>query len=475
MNNYNVGIYIRLSKEDEIKNNENSESIINQKNMLLSYAKKNNLNVYDIYIDDGYSGTNFDRPDFKRLISDIELKLVNMILVKDLSRFGRDYVLTGYYLDFYFPKNNIRFVSLLDGIDSISNNSINDIVPFKSIINDMYSRDNSRKIKASLYIKQQQGKWVGGCPPFGYKVLADDKNHLVINEFEANIVKKIFSLFLHGKSINEIISYLYKNNILTPSIYRGNRKSNNSMWSSTTIKNILANQLYTGDMVQNRRNRISYKVKKLKKNPNDEWIIVPNTHDALVSKKDFELVSKLLKAKTRIVVNKKYDYLLNGLLYCYECGGRIVSLKNGKYFYLVCNNYKKYSKFKKCSSHYMNYKIIENKIIESLKYILSFVDIKNIKDKCNSILDKYNSSNKSKISNILNKIYIDKVLGNISEDTYNLIFNKYNNCHSNNSFDIVFNYNDKSFINMLIKKINICDDKSIYIYFNFKSLFIAMN
>ena len=182
MNEYKAALYIRLSKEDENKKSINSESIENQIDLLKEYAKKNNYFVFDIYIDDGYTGTNFNRPEFNRLIKDIETKKVNMIIVKDLSRFGRDYILTGYYLEMYFPSKNVRFISILDNYDSINN--LNEYMPFKSIINDMYSRDNSKKIKAALRIKQQMGKWVGGCTPFGYKKDPNDKNHLIINEEE---------------------------------------------------------------------------------------------------------------------------------------------------------------------------------------------------------------------------------------------------------------------------------------------------
>ena len=202
MNNYNVAVYIRLSKEDIMKEeNSNSESVENQKAIIIRYINEKKYNLFNIYIDDGYSGTNFERPQFKKMIEDIKLGYINMVIVKDLSRLGRDYVLTGYYLDIFFPQNNIRFISILDNIDSLSDDNCYDFVPFKSVINDMYSKDNSKKIKAALRIKQLNGKWVGGCTPFGYMQDKYDKNHLIINEREANIVRKIFSLFLNGNSI----------------------------------------------------------------------------------------------------------------------------------------------------------------------------------------------------------------------------------------------------------------------------------
>jgi len=369
MINYTAGLYIRLSKEDENKKNINSESVENQKDILNAYASKNNYMVYDTYIDDGYTGTNFNRPGFSRLISDIESKKINMVIVKDLSRFGRDYILTGYYLEMFFPSKNIRFISILDNYDSINN--INEFMPFKSIINDMYSKDNSKKIKAALRIKQQLGKWVGGCTPFGYSKDPKDKNHLIINKEESIIVKKIYSLFLKGYSINQISKYLFDNGIPTPTMSRKIKKlSKHLNWSATTIRTILTNELYTGDLVQNRRCRINYKIRKLIRNNRDDWIIIKNTHDKIISKKDFFNVQRLLKENKCVRKNNSNIELLSGLIKCYECKKRIVFQKINNKIYTICNTYKKYSKLNLCTTHSNNYKEIENSVIEELhKYV----------------------------------------------------------------------------------------------------------
>ena len=261
---YNVAIYIRLSKEDEKDGKErDSESVANQRNLLVKFVKDNGYELVNIYIDDGFTGTNFERPQFKQMIKDIELGKINMVITKDLSRLGRDYITTGEYIEKWFPKHNVRYISLLDGVDTMFDTTNNEIAPFKAIINDMYSRDNSKKIKAALRTKQQEGKWVGGCAPFGYMVDPNDRNHLVINEKEAPIVKKIFSLALEGKSKNQIINILFDEKVPTPSMIRNvNRTCKYSelgYWNTTTIRSILSNELYTGDMVQNRRSRISYK------------------------------------------------------------------------------------------------------------------------------------------------------------------------------------------------------------------------
>ena len=372
MNNYNAALYIRLSKEDENKIKTNSESVENQINMLNEYASKNNYHIYDTYIDDGFTGTNFNRPSFNRLISDIENKKINMIIVKDLSRFGRDYILTGYYLEMFFPSKNIRFISILDNYDSINN--INEYLPFKSIINDMYSRDNSKKIKAALRIKQQMGKWVGGCTPFGYIQDSNDKNHLVINKEEYVIVKEIFSLFLKGYSINKISDYLYDNKITTPKEFRlGSNVI--KRWSTTTIKTILTNELYTGDLVQNRRSRINYKIRKVRKNDLKEWIIIKNTHEKIIDKNVFLRIQDLLKIKNTIRKNNTNEKLLSGILKCYECKKRIVLQKINNKIYTICNTYKKFSKKNICTTHSNNYLEIEKIIINKLKDIIGNIDV----------------------------------------------------------------------------------------------------
>ena len=200
---YNVGIYIRLSREDDEKTYE-SESITNQKSLLLQYVKENNLRVYDVYVDDGYSGTNFDRPGFKRLIDDIESKKINMVITKDMSRLGRDYIGTGNLIEKYFPEHNVRYIAVTDNIDTYLDNSNNDIAPFKAIMNDMYAKDISKKIKSSLRAKQKEGKWVGGRCPFGYMQDPNNKNHLVINEEQAIVVRRIYDMCLDGLSFFKI-------------------------------------------------------------------------------------------------------------------------------------------------------------------------------------------------------------------------------------------------------------------------------
>ena len=513
---YYVAIYIRLSKEDEKEDKgKNSESVTNQRNILLKFVKDNGYKLFGIYIDDGFTGTNFDRPEFRRMIRDIELGKINMVITKDLSRLGRDYITTGEYVEKWFPKHNVRYISLLDGVDTMLDTTNNEIAPFKAIINDMYSRDNSKKIKAALKSKQLEGKWVGGCPPFGYMVDPNDKNHLVINENEAVIVRKIFSLALQGKSKNQIINQLFDEKIPTPSIIRNiNRTCKYSelgYWNTTTIKTILTNALYTGDMVQNRRKRISYKVRNIVANDKIEWIVVPNTHEALISKKDFQEVQRLLKVNTGLRYEKKIRGVFDGLIYCGECKSRMVLQgSNGGCYYTICNTYKKYSKLKLCTTHSYNYRKLENEIIEKLSII--FKDYIDERETVNNLInnrDRIVDSNDlllnlkkidRSLENIkinLDKMYIDKLEKNIEEEQYYRIKNQlYNDIRKleerKNKILKTLNDNDlskdkekcialvKKFLKLeefsrdiavrLIKRIEIHQDKNIDIYFNFKKI-----
>ena len=434
---YSVGLYIRLSREDENKTDV-SESITNQKSLLLQYVKENNLRVYDIYIDDGYSGTTFDRPGFNRLINDIENKLVNMVITKDMSRLGRDYIKTGYYLEKYFPEHNIRYIAITDNIDTYLNNSNNDIAPFKAIMNDYYAKDISKKIKSSLRAKQKEGKWVGSRCPYGYDKDINNKNHLVINEEQAGIVRYIFDLSLNGLTCFKIANKLTLENIKTPAQYynfnwKNNYNMNMGKWHQKTIKDILTNRLYTGDLVQNRRSKVNYKIKKVVYNKECDYIVVPNTHEAIIDKELFDRVQSLIP-KNVGRNEKRENHLLDGLLYCGECNHRISVSPRRKIdnrCYTVCNYYRTYLKQKVCTMHSNNYDILEDKILELLKeYCLKYMDKKSIlnrvintnNDKQNNL--KYIKNLEKEISNIndnLDSIYIDRLNKNISEEQFNRV------------------------------------------------------
>ncbi len=433
---YSVGLYIRLSREDDDKT-EMSESITNQKSLLLQYVKENNLRVYDIYIDDGYSGTNFDRPNFNRLLNDIELGKINMVITKDMSRLGRDYIGTGNLIEKYFPEHNVRYIAVTDNIDTFLDNSNNDIAPFKAIMNDMYAKDISKKIKSSLKAKMKEGKWVGGRTPFGYDQDKNDKNHLVINEEQADIVKKIFDMCLEGLSFFKIAKQLTNEGVKTPAqYYNFEWKSHYNLkygeWHSKTIRDILTNRMYVGDLVQNKRSKVNYKVKKVVKNNECDYIIVENTHDAIIDRDVFYEVQKRI-SKNKGRNEKKEIHLLDGLLYCGDCGHRISiqsRRKKDNRCYTICNYYRTYMKQKLCTTHSNNYDGLEKLIINSLtKMCLNYISKNKIKNNVLSNLDKTsNVSNKKELEILNNDIkqindnldatYIDKLNKKITEEQF---------------------------------------------------------
>ena len=320
---YKVAIYIRLSKEDVDRGYDESESIKNQRTLLTEYVQKLGwkYQLIDTYIDQGFTGTNFNRPDFQRMIKDIENRKINMVVTKDLSRLGRDYIETGEYIEKWFPGNNVRYVSVTDGIDTFeASNGNNDIAPFKSILNDMYSKDLSKKIRTALHTMQKQGKWVGGKTPLGYAKDLTDKNKLIIYEPEAQIVRNIFNMAFTGNQVGVIRDYLNSNNILTANKSRYNK---DTFWENKTVKNILKNKVYIGTTVQNKRSRISYKNRKIKTNPEEKWIEVENTHEPIIDKKIFDAVQKMVIVQNYNRNEKKNMFLLDGLLFCYECKHKI--------------------------------------------------------------------------------------------------------------------------------------------------------
>ena len=517
---YRVAIYIRLSREDLKKTGSNteSESIINQRSLLYRYIEENGYNLVDEYVDDGYSGTNFDRPEFQRMLKDIENGKINMVITKDMSRLGRDYIGTGEYMEKYFPTHNVRYIAVTDDIDTAVDTSNNDIAPFKALFNDLYAKDISKKIVSSLRTKQKDGKWVGGCTPFGYIQSPENKNQLIVCEEEAWIVKEIFKLALSGMGTYKIKEYLIQNNIPTPSMIRGSRgntsqESLKGIWSPKTVKGILTNELYTGDLIQNRRSRINYKIKKTKYNPREEWIIVENTHEAIVDKSTFNSIQKML-AKTSNRNIQKEKRTLDGLLFCYECKHKLsicAPRKSDNRTYIVCNYYRMNSKRNVCTSHSFNYDYLErgvfNIIKEMCKKCLDLEKTSNkIAAKCQN--DNNEQLTKDKIIKLQNEIerltinldrmYIDKLDGKIDDEMYTRIsanlkqelFVKNNNLEE--LFEIESNFQDDKFTSeeckkiindflnndkmtremalKLINKIEIHKDKKIDIYFNFKEL-----
>ena len=365
---YKVGIYIRLSREDEEKEKyQESESIGNQRTLLMQYIKQNKLNFISEYVDDGVSGTSFDRPAFNKMIADIELGKINMIITKDLSRLGRNYVQSGLYIENYFPEHEVRFVAILDNIDTAYDNSNNDIAPFKSILNEMYAKDTSKKINSVLQAKRNNGEYLGTAP-YGYKKDPKNKYHLIIDEEAANIVKLIYEKYLAGFGTMQIADYLSKKKIPIPSDYnkrkRGTKSLTYGLWQQSTVRFILSNEIYTGTVIQGKRKKVSFKSKKFINLPEEDWVKVENMHEAIISKEDFDRARKVIEATkgSRVVQN---DYLFKGLLRCYDCRSPD---KNGN-IYGRCQRYGRFGKFDVCSPHNFNYQVFEEQMLEVLRAV----------------------------------------------------------------------------------------------------------
>ena len=372
---YHAALYIRLSKEDESEGP--SQSVQNQESLLREFVQQHRLIVYDTYIDDGWSGTNFDRPAFQRMIADIEAKKVNMVITKDLSRLGRDYILTGHYMERYFPEHRVRYISLLDGIDTGVDSTANDITPFRAIMNDMYAKDISKKIKSVKRDKQRKGQFIGGKPVYGYKMHPTEKNKIVIDEAVAPIVRRIFALALSGMSCRNIATLLNQEGVPTPATYANlpvvRPGPYTGLWSSERISDMLQNETYIGNMVQGRSVKISYKSKKcLKQNPAN-WVVVEGTHEPLVDAETFRKVRMLVNSR-RHTRSRTYDFLLKGLIFCHECGYPLAVLnrKNAKgedVLYFVCRTYQRFTKAGVCTCHSIKEKTVTDVVIAKVREV----------------------------------------------------------------------------------------------------------
>ena len=372
---YHAALYIRLSKEDESEGP--SQSVQNQESLLREFVQQHRLIVYDTYIDDGWSGTSFDRPAFQRMIADIEAKKVNMVITKDLSRLGRDYILTGHYMERYFPEHRVRYISLLDGIDTGVDSTANDITPFRAIMNDMYAKDISKKIKSVKRDKQRKGQFIGGKPVYGYKMHPTEKNKIVIDEAVAPIVRRIFAMALSGMSCRNIATLLNQEGVPTPATYANlpvvRPGPYTGLWSSERISDMLQNETYIGNMVQGRSVKISYKSKKcLKQNPAN-WVVVEGTHEPLVDAETFRKVRMLVNSR-RYTRSRTYDFLLKGLIFCHECGYPLAVLnrKNARgedVLYFVCRTYQRFTKAGVCTCHSIKEKTVTDAVIAKVREV----------------------------------------------------------------------------------------------------------
>lgn len=385
-----VASYLRLSREDGDKTV--SESIANQKTMIAEFIKQHDdLELVDEYTDDGYSGTNFERPGFQRMMEDVEKKKINCIIVKDLSRLGRNYIETGRYLETIFPLKGIRFIAILDHYDNFENASDSDqiIVPFKNLINDAYCRDISTKVRSNFAVKRREGQFIGSFASYGYKKDPNNRNHLIIDPYAADIVKMIFKYRIDGISPARIADKLNESGVLPPSEYKklnglnfscGYRCGENPSWKTVTVNRILENEIYTGTMVQGINRKVNYKIKQSRPVPKEDWIRVPDTHEAIVSRDIFECAQNIRKLDTRTAPDKDSVYIFSGLIYCGDCGQNMVKKKvkvsGHVYNYYHCNTYKNNNG---CSSHLISDDKLQKIVLNAIRdQVALLVKVENI-------------------------------------------------------------------------------------------------
>ena len=440
---YHAALYIRLSKEDE--NEGPSESVNNQQSLLNEFVQQHRLRVYDTYIDDGYSGTNFDRPSFQRMIADIEARKVNMVITKDLSRLGRDYILTGHYMERYFPEHRVRYISLLDGIDTGVDSTANDITPFRAIMNDMYAKDISKKISSVKHDKQRKGLFIGGKPVYGYKMHPTEKNKIVIDEDAALMVRRIFGMALEGVSCRKIAAELNEEGVPTPATYcgwdMGRKGPYAGLWSSERISDMLQNETYIGNMVQGRTRKINYKSKKCIRQDRQNWIVVEGTHDPIIDRGTFDKVRLLVNSRKH-TRSRTYDFLLKGLIFCHECGYPLATInrKNAAgqdVLYFVCRTYQRFTKAGVCSSHSIKEQTVTQAVVEKVRDIcrdylradqlLPLAQREVSKALAETDSEREINSLKTRINSLtayLDKVYMDKLSGVLDEADFQRIYTK---------------------------------------------------
>ena len=399
---YHAAIYVRLSKEDGDvagASKAESNSISNQRELIRDFLKdKKDIVVVSERVDDGYSGSSFERPSFKLMMEDIKKGVVDCVVVKDLSRFGREYIDSGRYIERLFPALGVRFIAVNDGYDSLEGKDQSDeiIIPFKNLINDAYCRDISVKIRSHLEVKRKNGEFIGSFAPYGYQKDEGCRHRLVIDPVAAGIVRDIFRMKLHGMSQDAIAGRLNETGVLSPMEYKNASGSNyrtgfktgeRALWSSVTVRRILENECYIGNLVQGRQTTPNHKVKKSVVKPEKDWVRVEKNHEPVVSDRDFAIVQRLLGMDTRMSPEQTEVYPLAGMVVCADCGAVMVR-KNvcagkRKYRYYVCSRNKA---TKECASHRIAAERLEEAVLHLLKVqIGNILDLKRAMERVSEI------------------------------------------------------------------------------------------
>ena len=374
-----TALYCRLSKDDGTNNE--SMSISTQKTMLKDYAKRNGFLNCQFYVDDGYSGTNYDRPAFRQLIEDIQDGEVSTLITKDLSRLGRNYLETGTYIEVFFPNHNVRYIAINDGVDSIDNAQM-DITPFRNIINEMYAKDTSRKIKSALHARKMQGKYMATTAPFGYQKDEKDHNHLVIDEVTAPVVELIFSIAEEGVGLHTICNRLRKAKVIKPSFYkkemfeRYTDEEKMYDWDTAYVSKILRNPVYAGNLTVAERPTKTMRSKKRQYIPYAEREVIYGTHEPIIEQNRWNTVQKILDGRPPVIEESSsgYDNIFRGVIKCADCGSAMLAKveqkrkRNNvldKTFY-CCTKYRKFGK-EGCSAHTIEARTVHEVVLADIQ------------------------------------------------------------------------------------------------------------
>lgn len=436
-----TALYCRLSRDDELAGDSNS--ICNQKSMLEKYAIDNGFDNREFFVDDGYSGTNFDRPDWQRLMEYVDAGKIGTVIVKDMSRLGRDYLKVGMYTEMVFPNADVRFIAINNGVDS-DNQSDNDMTPFINIFNEFYAKDTSRKIRAVLKAKGEAGKPLSASPPYGYVKDPADKNHWIVDEEAANVVREIFRLCVQGYGIAQIANILHDRHIMNPSAYAVSRGrctpgrrnvSGDYEWHPATIARILSRQEYLGKTVNFRTYRKNYKQKRRFERDSSEWKIFENTHEAIIDQETFDIVQRIRDGRRRLTPMGEPN-LLSGMLFCPDCGQKMSQSRtrnrNRELDKFVCSSHRKGRTG--CKSHFIRNSAIENILLQAIRNVVAYAKeheeelVALLMKKSKTTADRalraarkemeQSESRMRKLDTLIQRLYEDNVDGKVSDERF---------------------------------------------------------
>ncbi|MEG1857993.1 MAG: recombinase family protein [Pseudoflavonifractor sp.] len=443
---WRTALYMRLSKDDDCAGE--SSSIKNQRSLMTNYAKENGFDITLEFVDDGYSGTSFDRPRFRQMLDCIEEKIIDMVLVKDLSRLGRDYLQTGYYLEHYFTEKGVRCIAINDGYDSAQPSY--GMAPIKNVVNELYAQDISRKIRSSFRSKMEAGEYIGNFAPYGYRKDPANRNHFLVDDTAAEAVRELFALADDGVKPAEIARVFNEKGILSPALYRCAQHpqlcegayTTRREWTAAGVAKLLKNIVYLGHMAQGKNEKVSHKSQVIRRTPREDWIVVRNTHEAIITQENFDVAQKKMSSRT---CEKKGQFvnLFSGIAKCADCGRNLSAVgtrKKDSAACLACGGYKLHGKTT-CSNHFIDYDALYRLVLNALRERLCLTEAE--KSLLYQALQGGLSADSNKNGEIgrrarlerdrncaeraIAKLYEDRLDESITEERYRILLKKYEN------------------------------------------------